>query len=80
MIRYTLVLILASLLPTVLGLGGWMSALGALLLGAGFLRTVLGFACSGTVQAARQVFRSSLVFPPALFLLFVVDALLAHGR
>jgi hypothetical protein len=41
MIRYTLVLILASLLPTVLGLSGWLSAAGALLLGAGFLRGVL---------------------------------------
>jgi protoheme IX farnesyltransferase len=80
MIRYTVVLILASLLPTALGLGGWLSAVGALVLGVCFLHRVLGFARSGTVQAARQVFRSSLVFLPALFLLFVVDALLANGR
>jgi protoheme IX farnesyltransferase len=79
MVRYTLVLILASLLPAVLGLGGWLSGVGALVLGAGFLRSVLGFARSGTDQAARRVFRSSLVFLPALLLLFVADALLAKG-
>jgi heme o synthase len=79
MIRYALVLILASLLPTVLGLGGWLSGVGALALGVGFLYRILGFARTGSEQAARQVFRSSLVFLPALLLLFVVDALLAKG-
>ncbi len=66
-------------LPFVLGLGGWLSGMGALALGAGFLYKVLGFTRTGTVQAARQVFRSSLLFLPALFLLFVLDALLVHG-
>src|SRR5262245_61435778 len=80
MVRYTVVLVLASLLPAALGLGGWLSGVGALALGVGFLYRVLGFARTGTDQAARQVFRSSLVFLPALLLLFVLDALLASGR
>src|SRR5205823_13996681 len=57
MIRYTLVLILASLMPSALGLGGWLSGTGALALGAGFLYNVLGFARTGTVDEARRVFR-----------------------
>jgi protoheme IX farnesyltransferase len=79
MIRYTLVLILASLMPSALGLGGWLSATGALVLGAVFLHRVLVFARTGTVDEARRVFRSSLIFLPALFLLFALDALLAKG-
>ena len=66
-------------LPFVLGLGGWLSGLGALVLGAVFLYTVLVFARTGTIHEARRVFRSSLVFLSALFLLFVLDALLVHG-
>src|SRR5262245_23906854 len=79
MIRSTLVLVLASLLTVALGLGGWLSGVGALVLGLRFLHRVLGFARSQTEQAARQVFRSSLVFLPALLLLFALDALLTHG-
>ena len=44
------------------------------------IRYLLRFAHSGTDQAARQVFGSSLVFLPTLLLLFVLDALLANGR
>jgi heme o synthase len=79
MVRSTLALTLASLLPAVLGLVGWLSGVGALALGAGFLYRALRFARTGTDQEARRVFRSSLVFLPALFLLFVLDVLLAKG-
>jgi protoheme IX farnesyltransferase len=79
MVRYTVVLVLASLMPTALGLGGWLSGVGALVLGAVFLYRILVFARSGTVHEARRVFRASLLFLPALLLLFVVDALLARG-
>ena len=79
MTRSTMVLVLASLLPTVLGLGGWLSGVGTLLLGVGFLHRVHEFARTQTDQAARQVFRSSLVFLPALLLLFALDTLLTHG-
>jgi protoheme IX farnesyltransferase len=80
MMRATLVLVLANLLPTALGLGGWLSGVGALALSVGFLRRALAFAHTRTDQAARQVFRSSLVYLPVLLLVFVVDALLADGR
>jgi protoheme IX farnesyltransferase len=80
MIRYTLVLIFASLLPCVLGMGGWLSGLGALFLDAVFLHRAFVFARAGTIYEARQVFRWSLIFLPALLLLFALDALLAYGR
>jgi heme O synthase-like polyprenyltransferase len=73
-------LVLASLLPAVLGLGGWLAGVGALALGVGFLHRALRFARTGTDQAARQVFRSSLVYLPALLWFFTLDALLAPGR
>jgi len=66
-------------LPFVLGLGGWLSGMGALVLGAVFLHRVLVFARTGTIHEARHVFRSSLLFLPALLVLFVVDGLLAKG-
>jgi protoheme IX farnesyltransferase len=80
MIRYTLVLILASLLPFVLGLCGWISALSALVLGGVFLHRAVLFARTPTAHQARQVFQASLLFLPALLLLFVLDATLVNGR
>jgi hypothetical protein len=53
---------------------------GALVLGAVFFGRVLAFAGTGTVSAARQVFRSSVLYLPAFLLLFVLDARLFMGR
>jgi protoheme IX farnesyltransferase len=76
MIRYTLVLIPASLMPCVLGIGGSLSGLGALILGAMFLYTTLVFARTRTTYQARKVLRMSLLFLPGLFLLLVLDVVL----
>ena len=83
MIRYTLVLIFASLMPCVLGIGSWLSGIGALILGAAFLYNAIVFArvvaWSGdqaTTRAARQVLRISLLYLPGLFLLLVLDVAL----
>ena len=76
MIRYTLALILASLLPCVLGIGGWLSGIGALILGAAFLYRAFAFARTRTTHEARRVLWMSLVFLPALFLLLVLDVVL----
>jgi len=75
MIRYTLVLIIASVVPCALGLGSWMSASGAVVLGGVFLYAAAVFTRTPTTHQARQVFRASLVFLPTLFLFFVLDAL-----
>jgi protoheme IX farnesyltransferase len=79
MIRYILVLMLASQMPFALGKVGWIAGLGALVLGMLFLYRALVFADTPTAQQARQVFRTSLLFLPALFLLFVMDAPLLNG-
>jgi heme O synthase-like polyprenyltransferase len=79
--RFTLVLILASLMPCVLGIGGWFSGIGALVLGAIFLWRTIVFGRVVTrspdhaMRAARQVLRMSLLFLPALLLLLVLDIL-----
>jgi protoheme IX farnesyltransferase len=78
MVRYSLALVLASVLPCAVGLGSWISALGALILGGVFVYTTVVFTRTPTKDQARHVFRASLVFLPALFLLFVLDAL-ANG-
>jgi protoheme IX farnesyltransferase len=79
MVRYTVVLILVSLLPFVLGLGSCISGLAALVLGMVFLHSTVSFAGKATTDEARHVFRISLLYLPALFLLFVLDALLVNG-
>jgi protoheme IX farnesyltransferase len=76
MIRYTLLLIFASLTPCVLGIGGWLSGAGATILGAVFLYKVFVFARTPTTHGARQVLWMSLLFLPALFLLLVLDVTL----
>jgi protoheme IX farnesyltransferase len=73
MIRYTLVLVFASLMPWVLGIGGWLSGLGACILGAAFLYSACVFARNRTTHDARRVLWVSLLFLPALFLLLVLD-------
>jgi len=73
MIRYTMALIPASLMPCVLGVGGWFSGIGALILGVVFLYRACVFARTGATHDARLVFRMSLVFLPALLLLLALD-------
>ena len=79
MIRYTLFLIVASVVPCVLGLASWISGLGAVVLGGVFLYPAIVFTRTPTKEQARQVFLASLVFLPTLLLLFVLDALLLKG-
>jgi heme o synthase len=76
MIRYILALIFASLMPSVLGIGGWFSGIGALILGAAFLYTACVFSRTRTTHRARQVLKMSLLFLPSLFLLLVLDVVL----
>jgi protoheme IX farnesyltransferase len=75
MVHYTLVLILAGLMPCVLGIGGWFSGIGALIFGAAFFYRALVFARTRTTHEARRVLRMSLLFLPALLLLLGMDAL-----
>ena len=78
MIRYTVALIFASLMPSVLGFGGWLSGLSAVTFGALFLYSAFGFARQRTTQQARQVLRMSLIFLPAQFVFLVWDVVSAR--
>ena len=73
MILYTVALIFASLMPSILGLGGWLSEMSAVTLGAFFLYSALAFARDRTTRQARLVRRMSLIFLPAQFLYLVLD-------
>jgi protoheme IX farnesyltransferase len=75
MVHYCLVLIPASLLPVALGLTGPAYALGAVLLGLGFLASSLRFAQRCSDSQARRVLRASLVYLPALLALLLADGL-----
>jgi len=76
MVRYTLALILASLMPFLLGIGGWLSGTGALVLGAIFLSRSFAFARAPSTQRARQVLRMSLLYLPVLILLLAIEVVL----
>jgi protoheme IX farnesyltransferase len=75
MILYTVALIFASLMPSVLGIGGWLSEISAVTLGAFFLYSALAFARDRTTHQARLVLRMSLIFLPAQFLYLVLDVI-----
>jgi heme O synthase-like polyprenyltransferase len=66
-------------MPLVAGIGGWLSGIGALALSATFLYSTFRFLKSGATNEARRVFRFSLFFLPALFLILVLDQLLQRS-
>ena len=66
-------LLVASLLPAVLGAAGWIYALGIVPLGLWFLWTSVVFARTRTGQTARRVLKASIVYVPVLVLLLGVD-------
>ena len=79
MLRFTLLLIVASMLPFVIGQIRWFSAIAIMVLGTFFLSRVISFTRSPTLTQARQIFRTSLLFLPALLLVYVLDAKLPNS-
>ncbi len=73
MFRYTVALVFASLTPSVLGIGGWLSGFSAVTFGAFFLYSAFVFARHRTMHDARRALRMSLLFLPAQFLFLVWD-------
>ncbi len=76
------ILLPVSLAATLVGMTGWMYAIGALLLGTGFLSVSfifqkhVGAASSDPLKAnksSRQIFFASLLYLPALMFLMTVD-------
>lgn len=72
-IHWAVVLVPASLLPTMVGLAGRVYFFGAISLSLLFLAAVLGFGLRRTAPRARAVLLASMIYLPALFILLVAD-------
>lgn len=70
---YTIVLIVASLLPVAIGMSGWLYLAGALALGAVFLYWSVVLLRNKDAKAPMATFRFSIVYLGALFLALLVD-------
>ncbi len=73
---FSLVLIPVSILPTVIGLAGWLYSIGAVLLGLAMLACGAAFTLQRTHASAKRVLRVSLIYLPVLLLLILADAAL----
>jgi protoheme IX farnesyltransferase len=71
--RYALVLVPASLLPTLAGIAGPAYFFAALVLSLAFLAVALGFSLSESREGARRLLFASIVYLPILFVLMVLD-------
>jgi len=72
-VLFTGLTIVASIVPTILGITGWFYFFGALVLGLWFMRPVYRFYYFRTVQDTRRVLMASVFYIPLLVGLIVVD-------
>ena len=73
-VGFSLVLLAVSLIPTLIGMAGWLYFSGALLIGFMILNVALSFARDRSVGNARRLLKSSILYLPLLLLLILVDA------
>lgn len=76
---YTILLVIASVLPFVITMSGPIYLAGALALGAGFLYWAVVLLRNKNEKAPMETFRYSIVYLGALFLLMLVDHYLFLG-
>jgi len=72
-VLYTLVLVVASLVPVAGGLLGWVYGVAALVLGGGFLALAVALRRSRERRMALRVYLSSLAYLALLFAAMVID-------
>tara|TARA_R110000787_G_scaffold8220_4_gene27448 strand:+ start:92724 stop:93650 length:927 start_codon:yes stop_codon:yes gene_type:complete len=70
---YTVLMILVTVLPWLVGMSGWMYLLGALVLGAGFLYWAIALMVSDRPGLGMITFKYSIVYLMALFAIMLVD-------
>lgn len=75
-IAYSVILIPVSLVPTLIGMSGWLYFTGALAIGLFMLAASLTLVRSHSFHDARKVLRASIIYLPALMGLIVLDTLL----
>ena len=72
-LMYTILLLLVSALPCVVGMSGWVYGVGAFLLGMRFLYWAIMLLYRETPRIAMQTFRFSIVYLLLLFVLLLLD-------
>lgn len=70
----SLILLAVSLVPTLIGLAGWVYFFGTLLIGLVIVVAALGFARDHSVCNARQLLKASIIYLPLLLGFILVDA------
>jgi protoheme IX farnesyltransferase len=73
-VAYTVMLVPVSLLPTAIGMAGWIYFAGAIVLGLLFLYSSLRAAFSMSRQQARRLLLASVLYLPLLFILMVLNS------
>ena len=76
---YTILLVVASVLPFVIAMSGLLYLAGALALGAGFLYWAIVLIRNNNDKAPMETFRYSILYLGALFLVMLVDHYLFLG-
>jgi protoheme IX farnesyltransferase len=72
-VLYSMALLPVSLSATLVGLGGWLYPIGALLLGFGLLTLGVRLRRERTADAARRLFLATITYLPLLLALLVLD-------
>lgn len=73
-IGFSLILLAVSVVPTLIGMAGWVYLTGTLLLGAFMFIAALNFALARDVNTARGLLKASVVYLPLLLGTIVLDA------
>ncbi len=74
-IVYSVLLLIASIIPVVLGFSGTLYMVAAVLLSFGFIAIEISLWFARSNEAARRVFFASLIYLPVLLLIMIVDKL-----
>jgi protoheme IX farnesyltransferase len=73
-IGFSVILLGASLVPTLIGMAGWTYFFGTLLIGLLMLLTAMNFARERSMGNARRLLKASVLYLPVLLGLIVLDA------
>ncbi len=73
-VLFSVLLIAASTIPTLLGLSGGLYLVGALLMGTALLAVGIALSVTRTSLAARRLLKASVVYLPILLVLTVLDS------
>ncbi len=72
---FCVLLIAASILPTLMGTSGTLYLVGALVLGAGMLASGVSLTLTRSTLDARRLLRASVIYLPLLLILTVIDTI-----